>query len=305
MKHLIIFNKASGNKEAKQELENKINEAFKGQDYEIHFTTGPKEATSFLKQYFQENKSEITRVYAIGGDGTVNEVVNGIVGAENAELAIYASGTGNDFVKVYGGKDKFLDLDKLINGKTSPVDLSKISGPTLPETHSINVINIGFDAMVGAKGHENHQKGVKNPYGFTQAIVPAIMHGRFNKITVYADGNDLNGKKLLMASIAQGKCIGGEYWASPKANNTDGLIDVCAIKPMSLFRLLIQFFGAYHDGKHLDDKRFTKFINYVKAKNVKVIAPKDIDVCIDGEMVKGKEFEIEIVPAAIKLVIPE
>ena len=306
MKHLIICNKASGNVAAKEAIEKEFLAAFEGLDYEVHFTTAPREAISFLKDYFAKNTKDTVRVYAVGGDGTVHEVVNGIAGVKNAELAIYAAGTGNDFVKVYGGKDKFLNFKKLIEGKAAPIDLSKISGPSLEEPwYSINVINIGFDAMVGAKGNENKLKGKKNPYGFTQAIVPAIFHGRFNKGVVTADGKPLNEKKFLLGSIAQGRCIGGEYWAAPKSDNTDGLIDVCVCKPMSLFRLLIQFFGVYHDGKHLDDPRFKKFMNYVRANNVKIEAPADIDVCVDGEMIRGKSFEVESCPKAIKLVIPE
>ncbi len=302
MKHLIIVNTHAGHgKDAKAKAE----EAFKGLDYEIYETVDQRSVISYLRNYFKDHK-ELTRVYACGGDGTLHEVVNGLVGIPNAELALYACGTGNDFAKVYGGKDKFLDFKKLINGKPTEIDLTKLEGPSMSEPwYSINVINFGFDAIVGAKGNENKKKGIKDPYGFTHAIVPALLHGRFNKITVYGDGENLNGKKLLLSSVAQGRFVGGEYQASPKSDNTDGLIDVIVMKTMGLFRLLLQYFNAYHDGKHLDSPKLMKRIVYKRVKEVLIVAPEDIDLCVDGEMIRGNDFRCKICPKAIKFVIPE
>lgn len=302
MKHLIVLNSHAGKGE---DLKVQIEEAFKGLDYQIFESTAPRSITQFLRDYFKKEK-ELTRVYACGGDGTLHEAVDGLVGVKNAELALYAAGTGNDFAKVYGGKDKFLDFKNLIKWEAKPIDLSLIEGPSLEEGwYSINVINFGFDAIVGAKGNENKIKGRANPYGFRQAIVPALLHGRFNKTTVYADGKDLNGKKLLLSSVAQGKFVGGEYQASPKSDNTDGLMDVIVVKTMSLFRLLIQLFGKYHDGKHLDDPKIRKWLYYARAKEVEIKAPEDIDICVDGEMIRGKEFKVTCLPGAIKFVVPE
>lgn len=304
MKHLIIVNKMAGTLTRESSFDQKIKESFEGLDYEVHYTTASREATSFLKDYFQTHKDR-TRVYACGGDGTVCEVVNGLVGVANAELAIIAVGTGNDFVKIYGGVNRFLDFKKAINAETISIDLSKISGESLKEPlYSINVINFGFDAIVGAKGNENKLKGIKNPYG-PKAIIPAILHGRFNKTVVIADGEPLNKEKLLLASLSQGQYVGGEYHASPKSDNTDGLIDVVVMKTMSFLTLMTKYFKAYHDGKHLDSPKLMKKLYYRKAKHVEIIAPKDIDICIDGEMTRGSHFDVEIMPKAIKLVLPK
>lgn len=303
MKHLIIVNTHAGHGADTAAI---AEEAFKGMDYQIYETVDQRSAISFLKEYFKKNTNEVTRVYACGGDGTLHEVVNGLVGVPNAELALYACGTGNDFAKVYGGKDKFNDFKKLAKWEAKPIDLTKLEGETLNEPwYSINVINFGFDAIVGAKGNENKKKGKSDPYGFKNAIVPAIIHGRFNKTTVIADGKNLNGTKLLLASISQGKFVGGEYQASPKSDNTDGLADVIVLKTMSLMRLLIQYFGKYHDGKHLDEPKLMKRIYYTRAKEVEIKAPEDIDICVDGEMIRGKEFKCTVIPGAIKFVVPE
>ena len=309
MKHLIIMNPRAGeDNKIGFDLKGEILRNFSALDYEIYETTGPRSVIPFLKEYFKKH-TELTRVYACGGDGTIHEVVNALVGVHNAELAIMPVGTGNDFIKVYAKSNErvplFRNFKSIIDAKAKPIDLSKISGGNLEEPwYSINVINFGFDAIVGAKGNENKLKGKKNPYG-PAAIIPALLRGRFNKIIVKADGEQLNKKRLLLASLAQGQWVGGQYHASPKSDNTDGLIDVVILRCMSLARLMIQYFGKYQHGQHLDNEKLMKRIVYRRAKNIEIIAPKDIDICIDGEMIRGDHFDVEVVPNAIKLVAPE
>lgn len=318
MRHLIILNQKAGKEKDIKSFKEEIEEAFKGLEYEIYYTEGPRKVISFLKEYLAKHKDETVRVYACGGDGTIHEVVNGLVDAKNAELAIYAVGTGNDFVKIYSksndyndivknktGEARFKNFKDLINGKVQEIDLSKVTGPSLEEPwYSVNVVNFGFDAIVGAKGNINKAKGIKNPYG-PRAIIPAILGGRFNRIIVKADGKQLNKKRLLMSAVAQGQWVGGEYHASPKSDNTDGLMDVTLLRCMSLMVLMMKFFTPYRLGQHLDNPKLMKKFEYVRAKEVEIISPKkDIDICVDGEIIRGKTFKVEVMPKAIKFVIP-
>ncbi len=310
MKHLVIVNQKSGKNRCPVCFGKSIDEAFKGLDYEVYNTTGPKSAISFLKDYFKKHTDETVRVYACGGDGTLHEVVNGLIGVKNAELAIMPVGTGNDFVKVYGGVDKFKDFKASIEGKAHPVDVTKLSSDSLKEPlYSINVINFGFDAIVGAMGNYYKEVGVPekakkkgmDPYDYALKN-DAMKHGRFNDIEVYADGEKLNEKQMLLCTLAQGQYVGGKFHCAPKSDNTDGLIDVCLIKTMTFLGLGL-IIGTYTKGKHLNRKR--KKIVYRQAKQIKIVAPKDIDICIDGEMIKGNNFTAEVVPGAINLVVPE
>ena len=313
MKHLIVFNPGAGeNQENGQSFEEKIKASFAGLDYEIYKTEGPRAVIPFLKKYLKDHAKDTVRVYACGGDGTVHEVVNGIVEFDNAELAILPAGTGNDFVKTYGvmndNREQFLSFKPLINGKPIEIDLSKISGPSLREPmYSVNVINFGFDAIVGARGNYYKEHGfpkkVKegtNPYDYALKN-DAMKYGRFNDIEVFADGEKLNEKQMLLATLAQGQWVGGQFKCAPKSDNTDGLIDVCVLKTMT-FLGLGMIIGTYTKGKHLDKPR--KKIVYRQAKEIKMVSPKDFDVCIDGEMICGNQFKVEICPKAIKLVLP-
>ena len=308
MKHLVIVNAFAGH--YTKEFEEHIQDSFKGLDLEIFKSTGPRSSTAYLKQYFKKNTEETVRVYACGGDGTVNEVLNGLVGAKNAELAILAIGTGNDFVKVYGGETKFQSFETLIKGETKEADLSKITAETLDEPmYSINVVNFGFDAIVGAKGNyykehgypEKAKKKGMNPYDYALKN-DAMKYGRFNDIEVVADGEKLNEKQLLLCTLAHGKYVGGKFLCAPKSVNDDGLIDICVLKTMT-FLGLGMIIGPYTAGKHLNKPN--KKIVYRRATKVEMYGPQEFDVCVDGEMIKGKHFVVECLPKAIKVVVPK
>lgn len=305
MKHLIVLNGSAGGFDAA--LKEKVDEAFKGLDYEIYVTTGPRSVIPFLKEYLAKTKDTV-RVYACGGDGTIHEVVNGVVGAKNAEVAILATGTGNDFVKIYGGKEKFQDFASLIKGEAHPVDVSELTGEGVEgPLYSINVINFGFDAIVGARGNYYKEHGLPegtkegtNPYDYALKH-DAMKHGRFNDIEVFADGEKLNEKQILLATLAQGQYVGGQFRCAPKSDNTDGLIDVCVLKTMTYLGLGL-IIGTYTKGKHLDKPR--KKIVYRRAKEIKMVSPADFDVCVDGEMIRGNNFVVKVIPGAVKLVLP-
>ena len=140
MKHIFIVNPAAGKEEFRNDLSRRLHSV--SADFQVYLTKAPKDATRFVRKYCSEN-SEPVRFYACGGDGTLSEVAAGIVGFENAELSCCPCGSGNDFVKYYGGEEAFRDIEALINAPSHPIDLIKIN-----DTYSLNVVNFGFDTHV-------------------------------------------------------------------------------------------------------------------------------------------------------------
>ncbi len=299
MKHIFIINPHAGIENNYNKIKSTLEGLEDKYDIEIHQTTRPKEATEFVKNYATNHPYEELRFYACGGDGTLNEVVSGAVGFENVSIGIHPCGSGNDFVKSIGGKDAYTDIEKILNLKSKKIDVIKVG----ESNYSINVCNYGFEAKVAKHANLVKIKGKKNPY--LRGIINALFTSMKNYITVEADGEVMNPDgKMLLGGSSNGGYVGGKYFCAPKYVLDDGLLEVCLVKCVSVFTLL-RLIKEYERGKHLDDNRFEKLLVYKRAKKVKLYSNKDFDVCIDGEILNGKEFQIEILNKAINFAIAE
>ena len=118
MKHYFIVNPSAGSTDSFKTLTEKLGSI--SADYEIYRTTEKGDAIRFIKDKCEELSYEKLRFYACGGDGTLNEVANGAVGYKNAEISCFPCGSGNDFVKYYGAKERFLDAEELISSVAKP-----------------------------------------------------------------------------------------------------------------------------------------------------------------------------------------
>ena len=300
MKHIFIYNPAAGRNGDKEicHLQEKMKEYDGKLTYEFYYTTCPGDATEYVRNRCKAEPDTLLRFYACGGDGTANEVLHGLVGHENASMTCYPCGSGNDFVKYYGGAERFLDIDALVNGIDTPVDIMRID-----DRYSLNVTNFGFDTAVVRTMEKVRRKkiiGGKNAYA--TGIVKAVLTAMKNDCTVWVDGEQINDGKMLLCTVANGSYVGGSYKCAPHSDNTDGLLEICLVRPISRFTL-IKLIGAYKEGSHLDDPRFRNIVTYRRGKSVRVCAPKGFAFSLDGEVEKN-EFTIEVCPAAIRFAIP-
>lgn len=291
MKHVFIINPIAGLTSQKDFIISELNKLKGDYDIEYHVTTHEKEAIGFIKKYLA-NYSDKVRFYACGGDGTLNETINAIFDNKNASVSVYPCGSGNDFVKSIGGAEKYLNIKALLDAENEKIDLIKVN-----DTYCVNVCNMGFDAIVCKIANEVKGKS-KNPY--KTGLIRAIFKGALkNKISVCVDGEPLNENgKLLLCTAANGQYIGGKYKCAPYSKINDGLIDVCLIKTMNLFKFL-SLVPIYERGKHIEHKNSSKKILYKTAKTIKLTAKKDFPLCLDGEITYGNNFEIEILKGAI------
>lgn len=299
MKHIFVINPAAGQVDSTNEIKSYLGQNHAELDYEIYVTTAIGDATRFVSDYCRQHDGEAVRFYACGGDGTLCEVVSGAAERQNVQVAVYPSGSGNDFVKYYGGKQRFLDMNALIDAPAQPIDLIKVG-----DRYSINVCNFGFDTTVAKtmiKVKRNKILGGKRAY--VTGVATAVLTARFNKCIVTVDGEQLNDKKILLCTLANGKYVGGAFQCAPRSLNDDGLIEVCLIKTMTLFGFL-KLLGPYTDGKHLDLPKYENKIIYRQGKHIHVSAPEGFAMSVDGEIVEGTEFDIEVRPAALNFVVP-
>ena len=297
MKHVFIVNPSAGKRDSTAEIRQKIDCLDISSDCEIHVTLEAGEATNYVKELCQKNPSETFRFYACGGDGTINEVASGIVGQPNAEMTCYPSGSGNDYVKYYGGIDAFLDLDKLVKGSVHDVDIMRVN-----DRYALNVCNFGFDAMVCKTMIQVRRKwliGGRNAY--TTGIVKALAKGRRTNCRITVDGKIIHDGDMLLCTFGNGRYVGGAYQCSPLSKNDDGLIEVCLFKPMSLLNFL-RLIGSYRDGTFINRPDVKSKMTYLQGRVIEIESPKAMDLCVDGEMMNDRYFHIEQMPCAVKFV---
>lgn len=299
MKHIIIINPTAGINNEIEKLESKINEAFKEYDFVIYHTKGPKDATKFVKNYLENNK-ETVRFYSCGGDGTLNEIVNGVIGYDNAQVACYPIGSGNDYVKYFGKVEDFLDFKQLIEGETVLSDIIKFN-----DRYVVNIFNVGLDANVAVL-QKKYKKIplVSGKAAYNLGVVGAVLRKINHRYNITLDGEKLYEGKIALCAVCNAICYGGGYYCAPRAKINDGLLDVCAVKKIGRLALT-KLIKDYKAGKHLDNPKFAPYILYKQGKKVEIELEKPLYYSIDGETEKAKKLSLEIIKDAFRFVVPK
>ena len=301
MKYVFVVNPLAGSGEGVKHIQDTAAALPEKDLCEVYVTRAVGDATTYVRRWIREHPGEEVRFIACGGDGTINEVFNGAVGEKHVSVSCYPCGSGNDFVKVFGGQENFEDLERILHAKERPLDLLKVG-----DRYSNNVVNFGFDTTVAITVNEDRaKKGHGSKSSYTKGIVKAIFTSMNNEAKVYADGELLNPSgKFLLCTVANGQYVGGSFKCAPRARVDDGLIEVCLVKPISRLRFP-KLLGPYTEGKHLDDPAFKDVVVYRQAKKVDVEAPEGFAYSLDGEIIYESRFSVEIVPGAINLAVPE
>ena len=301
MKTVFIVNPHAGTENNAAKLRSAIQAFDEASSCELYVTQEAGDATRLVERWTEKHPGEKVRFVACGGDGTVNEVFNGAVGKPNVSVSCYPCGSGNDFVKAFGGAERFMDVGKLVTAKTQKLDLLKVG-----KRYSNNVVNFGFDTTVAITINKEREKtghGSKNAY--TKGVVTALLTSMKNDFTVKADGEVLNpDSKALLCTLANGQYVGGSFRCAPRAKTDDGLMEVCLIKPISRLRF-VKILTPYTNGQHLDDENLKDIVVYRQARKVEVEAPEGFAYSLDGEIIYESHFTVEVAEKALDFAVPE
>lgn len=287
-KYLFIINPVAGKGKA-DELETLIEELMnKNQkDFQIVRTSEPKEATSIARD------SEYDVVVAVGGDGTVNEVVAGLANKNKRILGIMPVGTGNDFsrdLKIPSDPRKALDL--IIRGETNEVELGESNGH-----HFLNISSVGFDVEV-LVNIDKIRKVVKGNIAYVLSVIYTLINYKKKHVTLEIDGEIYN-RNLLLLAVGKGKYYGGGMMILPNADLYDDYLHICLVKDISNLRVLT-LFPVIFKGKHL---KFKKYVEIYRAKRVKVINNSSLNLNIDGEVLEqGNEVTFKLSNKKIQVI---
>ena len=291
-KYFLIVNLIAGHGRCK-ELYPKVRAELdrRGIDYDLHLTNEPLEATDVCRMGIEAGFSHIV---AMGGDGTVNEVANGLVGAD-AVLCVIPAGNGNDFVRTTGiPQDAFRALDVLEAGRTRTIDLGRVAD----DRCVVNGLGVGIDAQVASDVLEmNRLRGI--PAYLTAAVKEVF---RFKAFPVTLTSGDWSlDVDCLSLGVANGPYCGGGFKLAPKAEVDDGLVDVSAIGDFAKLERLVRLPQA-RAGKHLSLSR----VHYRQVKSVTVASDAKLVAHIDGEPYRlpREPFEVRVIPDAIRVLVP-
>ena len=270
-------------KKALRSIQERLKE--RGVKYVIHLTDMPGHATELTASLI---KNGATNIIAVGGDGTLHEVINGFDNFENVNMGIIPCGTGNDFATAIGlPLDTVKALDIILDGQAKYTDFMQMQG-----VRGLNIIGMGIDVDV-LKKYRALKK--KTKFKYTMCLIKTLFNFEYSDFDA-----EINGVKThyrsFMACVANGTMYGGGIPVCPIANPTDNYLDFVVVKEIKKLGL-IRAFLKLKKGKILTLPQ----AHHEKMKNIKITTDKPVTINVDGELYDDIPFEIDIVSNKLKL----
>lgn len=242
---------------------------------------------------------EPVRLYACGGDGTANEVANGIAGYPNAAMTVIPSGTGNDFLKNFGpDADRFSDIESLWDAPVFPLDLIDCNGHLC-----LTIACSGIDAQI-ADGIDQFRR-VPLLHGRASYLCSVAVNGLLRPLghawTVTLDGIPQTGKFALV-SVCNGRHYGGGSTPVPEARMDDGILHTILIRAVPR-HVFARFFPAYSDGRWRELP--ADLIQVVQARETVISASAPFTTCLDGECFHWREARLMLSPRRVNFFGPK
>lgn len=295
MKHLFIINPAAGSRDRTLEYSAAIRTACDARrlNYEIRVSMGPGDCAKIARE--AAATGEEIRLYACGGDGTLNEVVTGAVGYHNAAVTAYAGGSGNDFVRIFDNPDAFTDLDGLLDGVESEFDLIKVN-----DDYSLNICSVGLDARIGTD--VSNYKRFPLLQGFRAYAVSTVINvirGIGEHYVVELNGERIDGEQTMIC-VCNGRFYGGGFNPVPEADPTDGLLDVLVVKKVR--RLQVPgVVGKYKAGKY---RQLPQLVRHFRTDRLMIHADRLTPINLDGELRRAKDISISVAGEKVRFFYP-
>jgi YegS/Rv2252/BmrU family lipid kinase len=238
-------------------------------------------------------------VAAVGGDGTVNRVANGVVGTQ-AILAVIPNGSGNDFASLLGLPHGMSNaLDAILCGRTQLLDIGAFRADDASTLiYFVNTLGIGFDA---AAAYEAHRVGyLKGLPLYMLGVARALLKFRPVEMNIEVPDRRTITNKYYLACIANGKREGGGFNIAPDASPTDGLLDICLVGDVKLQRIPM-LVRSVLSGSHTKNAD----VQYFKCSSLRLECELPQPVHADGEIyaTKCRKLDIEIMPRQLKAIV--
>ena len=312
MKYHFIINPVAGKQDSSKTLVPEIKRAaaacrIKKEDLEIQLTNRPSHAHYLAIEAAKKaaEAGEEIRIYAGGGDGTFNEALSGAMQYKNAAVGLLPYGSGNDFLRSFGKREEFCDIEDQIRGGVKKIDMIKTQ-----RGFAADICSAGLDAKV-AYGIPKFRRipFCGGGIAYKLSIAEVLLGKRATNLHINIDGHEFEQSCILVA-VCNGHSYGGGFIAAPDAKLDDGILDVMIVRDISLPKIA-KALPMYQAGKHFADGKIVRelegMLEYYPARSVKIrpVNPNDnVIVNVDGECGPDKELTAEIVPLAAKIILP-
>ncbi|MCL2747782.1 MAG: lipid kinase [Oscillospiraceae bacterium] len=297
-RHLFIINPKAGGEDKTEALSGRIDAYMKvrGLPFYIAHTTHPLHAAELVRDHAADGRS--WRVYACGGDGTLNEIAGAAAGLSNVAITQYPCGMGNDFIKIFGEDAlRFSELSELVDGTIWPLDLIAVN-----DRLALNIASVGFDARVAAEMHRYKRRmRISSKKAYDLSVVYNLFRGVHRPYEITIDGEKLPGNRYTLALAANGRYYGGGYNPMPEAVPDDGQLDFLLAGPVSPFGLT-RMIGRFSRGLYRD---FPETFTYRHGQRMEIACEKPEPVNIDGEIFEAEKVTFSISPLKISFIAPK
>jgi len=297
MRHLFILNPVAGGGKRTEAVRTEIIETMQAQEdpWELYETQGIQDATRMVHKAAEG--TEPLRVYACGGDGTLNECVNGLVGKPHAAVTHFPAGTGNDFIKVFHtGREAFFKLPNLLDPQEMAIDVIEAGG-----RYGINICSVGLDARIAADVHRySGLPGVQGKGAYFLSLLANVGKGIARPFEVEAAGKTYR-QKFTLICACNGRSYGGAFTPVPEAMPDDGLMDILLVDQTSRAGAL-GLVKKYAAGKY---KEIPKLITHLQSDSMTIRADREFMVNLDGEILRKREVHFKLLPAAVRFFAPK
>ena len=295
MKHLFIINPAAGSRDRTAVYSQQIHSVCHPRelDYRIEVSQAPGDCARIARQAAETG--EEYRIYACGGDGTLNEVVSGVAGFSNVAVTMFVGGSGNDFVKIFGDTEPFRDLEQLLDCKEATFDLMRCN-----EDISLNICSVGLDARIGTDVANYKRLPLLSGFrAYAASTVVNVIRGVAEHYVVKI-GDEVIDDQHTMICVCNGRYYGGGFNPVPEADPTDGLMDVLVIKKVSRLQVA-QVIGKYKAGKY---RELPHLVRHFKTDKLQILCDGPTSINLDGELRIGQVIDIAIAPEKLRFFYP-
>lgn len=290
MKHVFIVNPISGRNSGKKAAWEITEYCQKNNiDYQIVYSKYPGNAKEIASEYFINDD---VCLYAVGGDGTANEVLNGL--NDQVQMAIIPAGSGNDF---YGNLSKeVINLKEVIadtiDGEVVAVDYGLVN-----HFRFMNIVSIGFDAEINYQVNYKyrHQKWIPTKLLYYYSAIASVTKPKPFHITYEVDGTKYQQVCLLIA-VANGIRYGGGFHPAPMAKINDGILNICVVDFVKS-SMILKLLPLYRQGKH----EHFDIVKFTAGKDIKLMIEKPANINADGETFQAQELVIRLQVGGLKL----